>query len=363
MRRLLPLFLLALAPAAASAQERPSKAVPVLGKAPKVDGNLKDFGGGAPLKSSASEATASFTGKVGWRKDTLYLALEAKDDVVTEQDGFTVTLFFPGAGPTATGHTWRLGPEGLKPVASGDLTPEFAQERAEAGAQEGGGKLALEVALPARAFPRIPAKEPLVFDLCVTYEDKDPEGGAVPVSNCSGGSMLGAALKLPDDFRKGLKLKVPESVRALEAAPKGWLGWGVLHLPDWLEADEPLMPSLLREMVASDVVDPAKVGVEVAEALSLPDGRTLLPVVFGKNPYAVAGQCDGEKELRLGIFLVERRTARQVLEWPAANCALGRAQAVVLDEEGALTIRYSNGATVNFAWSGDHFARTELGNR
>jgi hypothetical protein len=364
MRRLLPLFLLALAPAAASAQERPSKAVPTLGKAPKLDGNPKDFGGGAPLKSAATEgASASFTGKVGWRKDTLYVAVEAKDDVVTEQDIVTVSLFFPGAGPTATGFTWRLGLEGVRPGASGDLTPAFAKEGVEAGVQEKGGKLLVEAAVPARAFPRMPAKEPLVFDLCVTYEDKDPEGEPASVSNCSGGSMVGAALKLPDEFRKGLKLKVPESVLTLEAAPKGWLGWSVLHLPDWLEADEPLMPALLREMVSADAVEAAKVGLEVPEALSLPDGRTVLTVVSGKNPYAVAGQCDGEKELRLGFFLVEGRTARQVLDWPAATCALGRAQAVVLDEEGALTIRYSNGATVNFAWSGDHFERTELGNR
>lgn len=86
-------------------------------------------------------------------------------------------------------------------------------------------------------------------------------------------------------------------------------------------------------------------------------------MVSGKNPYAVAGQCDSERELRLGLFLVNGKTAQRALEWPAATCALGRAQAVGLDEEGALIIRYSNGATINFAWSGDHFERTELGNR
>jgi hypothetical protein len=34
-----------------------------------------------------------------------------------------------------------------------------------------------------------------------------------------------------------------------------------------------------------------------------------------------------------------------------------------MDEEGSLTIGYSNGTTTNFAWSGDHFERTEIGKR
>jgi hypothetical protein len=86
-------------------------------------------------------------------------------------------------------------------------------------------------------------------------------------------------------------------------------------------------------------------------------------VVSGKDPYAVEGKCEADQELRLGLYLVQGKTALRVLEWPAATCALGRAISVGVDEEAALTIGYSNGATVNFVWSGDHFERTELGKR
>jgi hypothetical protein len=34
---------------------------------------------------------------------------------------------------------------------------------------------------------------------------------------------------------------------------------------------------------------------------------------------------------------------------------------VVLDGEGALTLGYASGATIDFIWSGDHFERTEIG--
>lgn len=367
MRRLLPLCLLALASGAASAQERPAKALPALGRAPKVDGVARDCSGLA-LKSAAPEgASASFTAKVGWRKDTLFVCVEAKDDAVTERDAVSLSLFFPGAGPTATGHLWRIGADGeALPTdkASPTPTPEFARARVEADAGRKGKALTFEAAIPARAFPRFPVQEALVADLCVTYEDHDSEGEAVPVSNCSGGAMVGEAVKLPDDFRKGLKLKVPEAVLALEADANGWLGWDLLHYPFWLEADEPLTVASLREMLsAREVVDISKAGVEVPDSLEMKDGKTVLTMVSGRNPYAVAGQCDSEKELRLGLFLVKGKTAQRALEWPVATCALGRAQAVGLDEEGALIIRYSNGATINFAWSGDHFERTELGNR
>ena len=104
-------------------------------------------------------------------------------------------------------------------------------------------------------------------------------------------------------------------------------------------------------------------GVNVPETLSLPDGRPVVSVLTGKNPYAVDGRCDADSELRMGLYLVTGTTALRVLEWPAATCALGRAASMELDEEGALTIGYSNGATMNFVWSGDHFGQTQLGKR
>jgi len=95
--------------------------------------------------------------------------------------------------------------------------------------------------------------------------------------------------------------------------------------------------------------------------MSLPDGRILLSILTGNDPFFAEGQCNPQSELRLGLYLVQGRTARRALEWPAASCALGRASSVVLEDDGVLTIGYSSGATATFAWSGDHFERTGIG--
>jgi hypothetical protein len=353
--------LVALAPGSASAQgqapekQRPSKVVPSLAREPKLDGQLKDFPGTLTLAPQApAGASASFTARAGWRKDALYVGVEAKDAQLQAGDELTLTLFFPEAGPTAIGHTFRFGQEGKRASPADSGTPEFAQKRVDVGVKQGANTLALEVAIPARAFPRFPARGPLVFDLCLTFKD---------VSNCKGGGMLGEALRLPDGFRKGLELKPPKDVVALEGRQEGWLGYGMLHYPAWVEADARLTPALLVKLVAPNAVSAEKAGVNVPETLSLPDGRPLLAVLTGESPYTADGGCDANKELRLALYLVKGKTAQRVLEWPAATCALGRATSVVLDEEGALSIGYSNGPTINFAWSGDHFERTELGKR
>lgn len=362
---LLPCLLLAAAPALA--QERPSKAVPTLAKAPKLDGVFKDFASPLTIRPPASvNATASFTARVAWRKETLYVGLEATDDQLLAGDLITLTLFFPGAGVTATGNSFRFAFDGQRASDADSNTTAFAQERVEVGVQRQADKLGLEIALPVSAFPRFPATEPLLFDLCITYEDRDAVSDkSTPISNCKDGSMVGEALKLPDDFRKGLKLKPPEDVIAFEAVRGGWVGWGVLQFPRWVQADKPLTHGSLAGLVTTEPVDPQKVDVNVPDSLILPGGRTLLTVVSGKNPYAEAGKCNSDDELRLGLFLVtgKGRTAQRALEWPAATCALGRATSVSLDEEGALSIGYSNGTTINFAWSGDHFERTEIGKR
>jgi hypothetical protein len=358
---------LLLAPLLSQAQERSAKAVPALAKAPKLDGTLKDFAPSVSFRPPAStEATASFTARVAWRKDTLYVGIEATDDQLLAGDAVTLTLFFPGAGVAATGNTFRFAFDGKRASPADSGTSAFAQEQVAAGVLRADGKLNLEVALPITAFPRFPAVEPLVFDLCVTYEDQDAVGQAVSrVSNCKDGDMLGDALKLPDEIRKNLKLKPPVEVTALEAARGGWLGWGLLHYPFWLEADKPLTTESLRALASRESVEPEKVNVNVPETLSLAGNKTLLTVVSGKDPYSVEGKCDGEQELRLGLYLLlpKGRTAQSVLEWPAATCALGRALSVNLEEDGALSIGYSNGTITNFAWSGDHFARTEIGKR
>ena len=364
---LLPLCLL-LVPALSQGQERSSKAVPALAKAPKLDGNLKDLSPSVTFRppAAAAGASASFTARAAWRKDTLYVGVEATDDQLIAGDAVTLTLFFPGGGATATGNTFRFAFDGKRPSPPESGTSSFAQAQVTAGVQRQEGKLNLEIAIPVTAFPRFPATDPLVFDLCVTYEDQDAVGQkATPISNCKDGGMIDDALKLPEDIRKGLKLKPPDDATALEAVRGGWVGWGVLHYPVWVQADKPITAESLRTMVATDAVEPEKLKLNIPETLILPGGRTLLTVVSGKNPYAVEGKCDSEQELRLGIYLLlpKDRVAQRVLEWPVATCALGRALSVTQEEDGALSIGYSNGTITNFVWSGDHFARTELGKR
>ncbi len=355
-------LLAALVPGAASAQEqpapppRPSKVIPSLAKAPKLDGQFKDFPSTLTLKpQGAADAGTTFTARVGWRKDTVYVGVEATDAQLQAGDVLTLSLFFPDAGAAATGHVFRFGFDGMRASPPESNTPDFAQKLVNESVQRKDNTLTLEAAIPARALPRFPATGPLVLDLCVTF------GTA---TNCKDGGMVGEALRLPDEFRKGLKLKPPEDVVALSGQPDGWLGYGVLHYPLWVEADSKITPGLLRVLVTPNPVNAESVGVNVPETLSLPDGRPLLAVLSGELPYTKDGKgCDPDKELRLGLYLVKGKTAQRVLEWPVATCALGRATGVVLDEEGALSIGYSNGPTINFAWSGDHFERTELGRR
>lgn len=339
---------------------RASKLVPALRKAPKVDGALKDLKGGVTVAPPDSKV---WTAKVGYRRDTLYVGVEAQDDQVMNGDLLELSLFFPGAGTTATGHTWRFAIDGLRPSDPGTL-PDFAVRLTDAKVVKTEQGLTLEAAIPARALPRFPAKDPLVFELCLSFEDRDQPAQAPAVTrNCTGGTMSGEALRLPEDFRRALGIKPIDRVQGLEGREHGWVGYHVLHYPAWVSADGPLNAQTLRSLVASESYDAKAAGINLPDALLLPDGRTILSVLSGKNPYEVQGRCNSDHELRVGLYLVKGQTAERVLEWPAATCALGRAVAFELDEEGELTMGYTNGATVTFIWSKDHFERTEVGSR
>lgn len=365
-------LLAALAPGASLAQDKPAapskppqvKNVPTLPRAPKLDGDLKDFPATLTLKPPPSlEASASFTARVGWYKDTLYVGVDATDDQVQAADALTLTLFFPDAGPVATGHVFRFGFDGKRPPPADSPTPELAQKLVDVGVQHKNNRLTLELAIPSKALPRMPAQDPLTFELCLSYEDVDAAGASTQsVSNCKGGSMVGEVLRLPDEVRKNLKLKLPPSVVALEPRADGWLGYDMFHYPAWVEADKSLTPALLETLVVPHVVRAEEVGVNVPETLSLPKGVPVVVVLSGETPYQ-QGTCEPDKELRMGLYTVKGKTAQRVLEWPAATCGLGRATSMEINEEGTLNIGYSNGAIVNFAWSGDHFERTELGKR
>ena len=122
MRTAAPLlFLMLCAPAVASAQEeRASRPVPTLSKAPAFQGGLKGLASPLVLKPVATEgATASFTAKVGLRNDTLYVGVEATDYQLWAADLLTLSLYFPGSGPTATGYTWRFAFDGKRASGAG----------------------------------------------------------------------------------------------------------------------------------------------------------------------------------------------------------------------------------------------------
>jgi len=344
------------------AQEKPPRSVPTTAKPLRVDAKLTGLEKGLELKPIDGDA---FSARVLTHKGTLHGGIRAQDDAVIPADTVAISLFFPPAGTTAQGYTWRFGNDGLRLRASSDaVTPAFSLLRIDAATAVKGGALLLHVAIPASAFPRFPAKDPLIAELCITYEDRDAPGAAPKrATNCTNGSMEGGAVRLSDDVRKSVGLKPPESVAGLEARENGWVGYAVLHYPAWVSSDVPLTAQVLRRMVTDQAVDPASAGINLPDALVLPDNRTVLSVLSGRDPYEVKGSCDADRELRLALYLVSGRTANRVLEWPASTCALGRAAAIELDEHGELTLGYTNGASVTFLWSEDHFERTEIGSR
>ncbi len=341
---------------------RPAKTVPQLQKAPVIDGALKEWKGALTVTSSPGEKAkdATFTSQVGWRGDSLFLGLEIPAERVPEGTvQAEVALHFTDAGVTAGGHVWRLGAGGALPGSGEARLPEFAHALTKVAVDaDGVGPLRMELEIPARALPRFPARDALIFDLCVKVGE---------VSNCEGGTMKGDALRLPDDFRKGLKLALglAEQVVGIEGREQGWVGYALLHHPVWIQADFPLTVQSLRSFVAREekLADAKEAGINLPDELLLPGGGRVISVLTGKNPYVKAGECDGDSELRFGLYVVQDRAASKVLEWPAATCALGRAVAFDLSEDGELSIGYTNGASVSFQWFKDHFERTEIGAR
>jgi hypothetical protein len=168
-------------------------------------------------------------------------------------------------------------------------------------------------------------------------------------------------VRVPDEVRRAFHVGSPEGVSGVERAESAWLGYGALHLPVWILADQPLTESKLAAVVTSHPNAPEKVQLAIPDRLHTPDGRALSPVIAGLNPFEKEEACDASRELRLGLYTVEGATARRVLEWPVSDCVQGRAASIVLEPGGELTIGYTNGATTTFIWSGDHFEQTQLG--
>lgn len=341
--------------------EKPIKPLPTMGKEPKIDGVLKDFAGAADLKVS-KDAAATVALKAGFKKDTLYLSVTTKDDKVVMGDAVAVNLFFPTAGTTARGFRYLFGPDGRRKEPEG--APDWAQELVKAGAKADAKGLTLEIAFPARSLPRMPAQLQLALNICVDVMDKDEgEGDPTVVTTCTSGEMVGGPTRLPDELRKNLKLTPPAEVEGIEARANGWVGYAILHYPTWVLADMKLTPENMTELIAGDkAIDPRSVQLPIPSSMELADNRPIFTILTGQNPY-VGDQCKSENELRMALYVVKNTTAARVLEWPAATCSLGRAMSFDLNNDGGLTIGYTNGSTAHFSWSSDHFERSELGKK
>ncbi|MBM4379723.1 MAG: hypothetical protein FJ086_10550 [Deltaproteobacteria bacterium] len=327
-----------------------AKPVPAAGGAPVVDGKLKEYGGAAVVKPIGTvPGDPNFVARVAWKKDTIYVGVELTQLSTEMAEQLQLSLFFPGAGTTARGHVHRFGLEGKLPAPEGAVV--YADAQVKAATEKTAKGYNVEVGIPAAALPRFHATEPLELELCVTVGR---------VSSCHGMTPL-EPLKLPDEFRKGLKLGQPERVLALESVPAGWVGFAELYRPFWLSGSKPVTREMLAGLFDRTVEDPAAIGVNIPTSLAV-EGFPLVGVVTGQNPYEAKGKCNGDVELRVSLYKVDGKQAHRVLDWPVATCQLGRATAVEMEKD-TLSIGYSNGPVTQFTWTVDHFERTELGNR
>ena len=162
-----------------------------------------------------------------------------------------------------------------------------------------------------------------------------------------------------------LLLPPRRDVEGVEAHETGWLGFSKLHYPTWALSlkDQAFTSDTLVELIAPGLaIDAASVSLPLPAQLTLPDNRPVLTILTGKNPY-LKNECIAGNELRAALYVIERNQARRALEWPVSTCSLGRAMRFELTPEGSLIIGYTNGSTVNFTFSTDHFERTEMGAR
>ncbi|MBL8954143.1 MAG: hypothetical protein JNK82_25425 [Myxococcaceae bacterium] len=339
--------------------------LPFLGKDPKLDGVLKDLAPAVDFKmpATAIAQSSALAVKAAFRRDTVWVGVQVTDDKVMATDEVTVTVFFPGSGVTAHGYTYKFGFDGKRASPADAMVPAWAFDAVKAATKTDAKGFGLEIALPPKALPRFQARTHLTFNVCVEYADLDAEEGAATtkLSTCTSGDMVGGPTRVPDELRKVVKVVPPADVEGLEIRGTGVVGFAELHYPTWGYTDGPMSAAALRQLIAgSDSIDPLKVKIPVSDNHMLPDLRPVYTVLTGQDPYA-GDKCDAEQEVRLAMYAVKGNVASRVLEWPAITCGLGRALSIQLSAEGSLQIGYSNGSVANFAYSGDHFERSELG--
>lgn len=349
---------------AAPPKVKPGKAIPVAARRPVIDGKLKDVAPSLelPVAKPAFDATARVGLKLTFHSGVLFVAATVKDDDPLPADVLALTLHFPEAGALAGGHVYRFGPEGLKPPTNEAELPPHAAALLRAKALPEGAGFTLEAGIPARALPRFPAQGPLNVTVCADYLDAEEEDDDQPATlhTCEGTEMKGGPVRLPDELRKPLKTPLPADVEGVEGAEDGWVGFGELAAPAWLQGDAALTPERVRSLAtAGRAIEPEKVALPIPTTLELED-TLLVPVLFGANPFA-GERCAPKNELRLSLYAVKDATAHRVLEWPVATCSLGRAMRFELTDQGGLIVGYTNGGTAHFTWMTDHFERSELG--
>lgn len=355
---LLSLALAAPAKAPPKKDEKPIRALGVLAKEPKLDGAVKDFAGATDLKGPPG-----LEAKAGWRKDTLYIYARVSDPDVNANDTLDLNLHFPTAGTTAKGAVYRIGVDGVR-AADADVTaPEWARKLVRSNIGRDPKGVTFEIAVPARALPRFPAFGQLGINACFDWT-KMKDGKAEPkISTCRGGEMVGGPAKLPEELRKLVKAAPPVELEGIEARPDGWVGYAIMHYPKWVVGDSELTSETVGPLIAGEgALDPIGMGLPIPASLTLPDNRTVMTVVTGKNPYT-KNDCNAENELRMALYLVQGKIGLRVLEWPVATCALGKAKAAELSPDGILMISYTNGSRAHFKWDGEHFERVEVGSR
>ncbi len=342
---------------------KPGKPVPTTARRPVIDGKLKDFAPALDVPSAkpAFDASARVALKLTFQGGVLFLAATVKDDVVLAEDVLEVTVHFPEAGALAQGFSYRFGPGGAAPSTDERTLPSFAASLVRAKALKGDGGFTVEAGIPGRALPRFPATGPLNATVCADYLDVDEEDAEPSrLSTCESGEPKGGPLKLPDELRKPLKTPLPADVEGVEGAEGGWLGYGELAAPAWIQGDEPLSPDSVRRLAtAGRFIEPKQVSLPIPDTLELEE-LVLVPVLFGSNPFAQE-KCAAKNELRVSVYALGGNVARRVLEWPVSSCALGRAMRFEVTEHGGLIVGYTNGSTAHFTWSTDHFERSELG--
>ncbi len=349
--------------AGAAPTDRPVRTIPSLSKAVEIDGNVKRLTPAVELKAGGEgQLHANFTARVAYWKDSLLVGVDISDANLLPGAILGVEMFFPAAGATARGYAYRFGIDGKRASDPNAGPPAFANKAIESKMRRTLRGWVVEASLPAKSFPRFPAKGELLFELCLSYEHRVQDGApAAVVSNCEGGSMHGQVLALPDAFRRSLGIAPPSDAVALEGRERGWVGFNRVHQPIWMAADRLMTPELLRTFFLEGLQEPGQLRISVPSRMRLLDGRRLATFVRGRDPFAESGRCDPEDEMKMEIYVLDGRSARRALEWPAASCKVGRASSVVLEDDGVLSIGFASGATVNFVWSDDHFERTEIG--